>query len=264
MTTNNKNGIILLSNIPVRREPAEQSEMVTQLLFGDTFQCDEKQGNWLHICNDYDNYEGWVSENTVTFIDDVTYKQIIENKSATVASLHATLEDDNGNITHILQGGSLPNYDFEKKTVTIGKQLFTFNGEIVTPQENIREKIGEYSKMYENAPYLWGGKTLYGIDCSGFTQVIAKLVGIKLERDASQQIQAGKTVAFTEQGQCGDLAFFDNEEGNITHVGILLDKQTIIHASGRVRIDRIDQQGIYNRELQRYTHKLRTIKNIID
>ncbi len=246
MTTNTTYAIALLSNIPVRKEPAEQSEMVTQL------------------CNDYDNYEGWVSDNTVTFIEDENYRILAQTPTAIVASLHATLEDNEGKTTHILQGSSLPNYDAKTHSFTVANRTFRFKGEIINPQENTRETLREFALNYQNAPYLWGGKTLYGIDCSGFTQLMAKLVGIKLQRDASQQIQTGKTVAFVEQGQCSDLAFFDNDEGNITHVGILLDSRTIIHASGKVRIDHIDQQGIYNQELQRYTHKLRTIKNIID
>ena len=117
--------------------------------------------------------------------------------------------------------------------------------------------------MYLNAPYLWGGKSPFGIDCSGFTQMVYKLNGYKLLRDASQQSKQGDALSFIEESEPGDLAFFDNEEGNIIHVGIMMEDNYIIHASGKVRIDRLDHLGIYNSEANRHTHKLRVIKKII-
>ncbi|MNL48577.1 Gamma-D-glutamyl-L-lysine endopeptidase [compost metagenome] len=118
-------------------------------------------------------------------------------------------------------------------------------------------------KMFLNAPYLWGGRSILGIDCSGFTQVCYKILGIKLKRDAYQQADQGELVSFINEGKLGDLAFFDNAEGRITHVGILINSHQIIHASGRVRIDSIDHQGIFNEETQQYSHKLRIIKRIL-
>jgi cell wall-associated NlpC family hydrolase len=114
-----------------------------------------------------------------------------------------------------------------------------------------------------NAPYMWGGRSPFGIDCSGFTQAVYKLKRIKLLRDASQQSTLGEPLSFLTEAEPGDLAFFDNEEGLISHVGIITDQQHIIHASGKVRIDRIDHEGIYNDEEKRYTHLLRIIKRII-
>jgi cell wall-associated NlpC family hydrolase len=117
--------------------------------------------------------------------------------------------------------------------------------------------------MYLNAPYLWGGVTPFGIDCSGFTQMVYKLNGYKLKRDASQQATQGEALSFIEESEAGDLAFFDNEEGKIIHVGIIMSDNYIIHASGKVRIDRIDHLGIYNVDTERHTHKLRVIKKIV-
>lgn len=121
-----------------------------------------------------------------------------------------------------------------------------------------------YEKKYLNAPYLWGGRSIFGIDCSGFIQIVFKMAGIMLPRDSSQQIEKGEIINFLEEARQGDLAFFEDEEGTIIHVGILIDNQTIIHASGKVRIDKIDHNGIYNKELQKYTHKLRLVKRIIE
>ena len=116
---------------------------------------------------------------------------------------------------------------------------------------------------YLNAPYLWGGKTPFGIDCSGFTQMVYKLNGYRILRDASQQATQGEALSFIEESEPGDLAFFDNSEGHITHVGIIMPNNYIIHAHGKVRIDRLDHSGIYNEEKRQHTHKLRVIKKII-
>ena len=101
-----------------------------------------------------------------------------------------------------------------------------------------------------------------GMDCSGFSQVVHRIVGNDLPRDASQQVELGDTISFVEEAQAGDLAFFDNEEGNITHVGICLGGGDIIHASGSVRIDKLDHIGIFNADKGTYSHKLRVIKRI--
>jgi cell wall-associated NlpC family hydrolase len=121
----------------------------------------------------------------------------------------------------------------------------------------------ENALIYLNAPYLWGGRSPFGIDCSGFTQLVYRLQGIKLPRDAYQQAEVGNTLSFIEESEEGDLAFFDNTEGKIIHVGIIMKNNYIIHASGKVRIDRIDQQGIFNSSLKTHTHKLRLIKSIV-
>ncbi len=257
-------GIVLLSMIPVRYEPAERSEMVTQLLFGDTFTVIEREGSWLHIRNDYDGYEGWVYERTVFLLSKADYQEISNGKTAIAASFNAIVTEEGKAPIHIVQGSSLPNYDTNSKSLKIGERTFHFKGNTVKSSSDTRKAMVDWGKSYLNTPYLWGGKSPYGIDCSGFTQQVAKLVGITLPRDASQQVKIGKNIGFLAQSQVGDLAFFDNEEGQIIHVGLLLDKNRIIHASGQVRIDSIDQEGIYNTDLKRYTHKLRTIKNIVD
>jgi cell wall-associated NlpC family hydrolase len=125
-----------------------------------------------------------------------------------------------------------------------------------------KEQLIETALMYLNAPYLWGGKTPFGIDCSGFTQMVYRLNGFKLMRDASEQAKQGDALSFIEESTPGDLAFFDNKEGAITHVGIIMENNHIIHAHGKVRIDRLDQTGIYNADLRTYSHKLRVIKSI--
>jgi cell wall-associated NlpC family hydrolase len=140
--------------------------------------------------------------------------------------------------------------------------MYQFNGR-TTPGFVKKNKLVENSLIFLNAPYLWGGRSPLGIDCSGFTQIVYRLQGVHLPRDAYQQSEIGSTLSFIEESEPGDLAFFDNIEGKITHVGIILEDNHIIHSSGKVRIDRIDQQGIFNSEKGNHTHKLRIIKSII-
>ena len=125
-----------------------------------------------------------------------------------------------------------------------------------------KNKLRQNALIILNAPYVWGGRSPLGIDCSGLTQIVYRLQGIDLPRDAYQQAKVGTTLSFIEESEVGDLAFFDDKEGKVIHVGIILEDNHIIHASGKVRIDRIDQQGIFNSEIGKHTHKLRLIKSI--
>ena len=144
----------------------------------------------------------------------------------------------------------------------INTSKYSFEGIKVCGQKP-KSDLVKTAFMYLNAPYLWGGKTPFGIDCSGFTQMVYKLNGYSLLRDASQQATQGEALSFIEESEAGDLAFFDNDEGVITHVGIIMEDNYIIHSSGKVRIDRLDHLGIFNPDTQRHTHKLRVIKKYI-
>ncbi|MEX2380321.1 MAG: C40 family peptidase, partial [Vicingaceae bacterium] len=152
---------------------------------------------------------------------------------------------------------------FKNNRIQIDKDVWKFEGiSADTKKKQPKSKITDYALMLLNAPYQWGGRSPFGIDCSGFIQIIYKLIGISLPRDASQQAEVGQALSFIEEAEEGDLAFFDNEEGQITHVGIILENNRIIHASGMVRIDQLDHQGIYNQEIKNYTHRLRLISKI--
>ena len=253
-------GICNLSIVPCRKEPSDKSEMVTQLLFGDHFEVLEDKKSWTLIRIAYDGYECWIDKKQFLPLNDV--KGISDSTSAVTTDLVQLAEDENGNMISILLGSSLPK--FKDKSFSLGKQKYSFEGEITFPFSKKKEhSIGEASKWYLNVPYLWGGRSPFGLDCSGFTQMVFKLNGIKLKRDAHQQAEEGKTLSFLEEAQQGDLAFFDNEDGKIVHVGILVGKEKIIHASGKVRIDKLDHQGIYNAEMKKYTHRLRVVKRFI-
>lgn len=251
-------GICNLAIVPVRAEASDRSEQVSQLLFGEHFKIIEMTAKWVQVEIAYDSYIGWIDSKQYQAISEEQY-QILNNTPIVLnADLVEYITTPNNQLTSITLGASLSFLDNEE--INISK--YTFEGLKVCGEKSKSDLI-KTAFMYLNAPYLWGGKTPFGIDCSGFTQMVYKLNGYKLLRDASQQATQGEALSFIEESEPGDLAFFDNEEGNIIHVGIMMENNYIIHASGKVRIDRLDHLGIYNADVNRHTHKLRVIKKII-
>ncbi|WP_418513179.1 NlpC/P60 family protein [Corallibacter sp.] len=246
-------GICNLSIVPLRFEPSDKSELVSQVLYGDYFKVLEQRKNWSRIRLAFDNYEGWIDNKQYLEILEDQYSFLNKETLKVSTDLVEFIQDSNQQLYPIplgacLNGLSLLNHTYDGNTTSSKKE---------------KESLINTAFMYLNAPYLWGGKTPFGIDCSGFTQMVYKLNGYKLLRDASQQATQGEALSFIEESDPGDLAFFDNAEGDIVHVGIIMKDNFIIHAHGKVRIDRLDHSGIYNAELRKHTHKLRVIKKII-
>ena len=251
-------GICNLNSIPLRIEALDTSEMVSQVLFGEHFTVLETKKQWLYVKLAFDGYRGWIDSKQVEEISKDYFDSLEQNSSFYLNEL-LNFTALNNTFIPLSMGATLP--DFKKNTFSINKRSYQIDADIL--EVNVtKEKVVETAFMYLNAPYLWGGKTPFGIDCSGFTQMVYKMNGFKLYRDASQQAKQGEVLSFIEESEPGDLAFFDNKEGNITHVGIILANNYIIHASGKVRLDRLDQSGIYNEDTKRHTHKLRMIKKM--
>ncbi len=250
-------GFCHLSVIPVRDIPSDYSQMSTQLLFGDCFIVLDKKENWLQINNTYDDYIGWIDA-----------KQQIEINREEFDRLKNLVFTNDKSGTFISNNESYALIPASTFSSNIKFSAGSFNFETNLPLLPFLfkriEEIPSIALSYLNAPYLWGGKTPYGIDCSGFTQSVYKIAGIKLKRDSSQQALQGQALSFLSEAKPGDLLFFDNIDEIITHVGILLEPNKIIHASGKVKIDLIDHQGIYNIETKSYSHKLRLIKTFRD
>lgn len=251
--------------VPMRAEPTHRSELVNQMLFGELFHTVGKtrNGAWLEIKLAHDNYVGWVDANQVTEISTDTFKELTKQEAAySTQVMDLCLCTSTNKTTFIIPGCRFPLQPGSDE-FRINNQVFEFNGPVNRKRIG-REEMLELAYSYLNAPYLWGGRTPLGIDCSGFTQIIYRLAGYNIPRDASQQATIGNVLSFIEESRPGDLAFFDNEEGRITHVGIVMPNNQIIHASGKVRIDGLDQYGIYNREIRQHTHRLRLMKEIAD
>jgi hypothetical protein len=255
-------GLCLLSVVPVRQYPEDQSELVTQLLFGETFTIEkDKNAKWLKIKCTLDNYEGWIDAKQAQLISQQEYNKIQQANTYSLELMQPAMADNFS--LPLLLGSSLPN--FNGFYFRLAGTRYDFSGQVIDPSQLTitREIILKIARKYLHAPYLWGGRSPFGIDCSGFVQVVFKMAGYNLWRDASQQAQQGETVAFIQEALPADLAFFENKKGKVTHVGIILPDNQIIHASGQVRIDKIDQFGIFNENTQQYSHSLRCLKRIL-
>ncbi|MEL6863294.1 MAG: C40 family peptidase [Bacteroidota bacterium] len=254
-------GICPLSVVPIRSSASDKSEMVSQLLFGEMVEFLEKKGSWTKIRCLWDNYIGWVDVKQVKAINHRDFERYSGQYAYSLELVQAAMAE--GHCLPLTIGATLPNYDGIK--FHLNGSSFTFSGQAISPLEvkPSAELILKIARRYLYAPYLWGGRSPMGIDCSGFTQIVFKMVGMGLPRDAAQQVERGKLIDFIEMAQPADLAFFENKKGRITHVGLLMPENRIIHASGQVRIDRIDHFGIFNEDKQKYTHRLRVVKRIL-
>jgi cell wall-associated NlpC family hydrolase len=252
-----KFGITTLSIVPLRKQAAHASEQVSQLLFGETYNILNKQNNWLLVQCSYDGYEGWISLAQHCELSEKEFNGIEQSEIAVALDLLCSAASSHYAIP-ITAGSSLPYFD--GMNFKILKEKFIYNGQALQNGAKNPAIFEKVAMRYLNAPYLWGGRSPVGIDCSGFTQIVYKFIGISLLRDAYQQAQQGNIVNFAQEAHPGDLAFFANDEGKIIHTGIVLKDNKIIHASGKVRIDKFDHIGIYHLGQERYTHKLKIIK----
>lgn len=233
-------GICRYSTVCVKKEASHTSELVTELLFNDLYEIIDNQGEWLKIKMEYDGYEGWISKKQHQEIPEAAFNTLKAKSWGTTCK---------------------PVEVFDGKVLSFGTTIYLSDGEgILTADSN---KMVSNGLCLLDTPYRWGGRTIFGIDCSGFVQLCAKSVGIKLPRDASQQASYGDEVYFLTEAQPGDLAFFEDDEHRIVHTGIVMEGERILHASGKVRIDALDQTGIFNRETGKHTHFLAAIKRII-
>lgn len=244
--------------VPLRIGPTHKSEMLSQILFGEKYRIIDEAGHWMKVETLFDNYSGWIDKDHLQHSDDqsgiaghVIKKTLLCYKS-------------DGTKLILEAGCEIYSPDAEKGIFSVGKNTYIFDDPLSALSTEIKESLADTAMKFINSPYLWGGRIASGIDCSGFTQLVYKLHGIRISRDSRNQAEEGEVVNFLEEARPGDLVFFDDEFGRITHTGLIISGGLVIHASGRVRVDIIDHQGIYKKEIKGYSHKLRTIRRVIE
>ncbi|MCF8302311.1 MAG: C40 family peptidase [Bacteroidales bacterium] len=258
-----KYAVCSLNIVPVRSDPSEKAEMSSQWLFGELAEVISEFRDWLEIKMQDDSYTGWIDRKQATIISPAQFDELKHLPAMiTIDPVSTVLNAYNRYYTYLPAGSILRNttdhsFEFPDEKLTCTGAIKPLKSKAKT------EEVVERSFGFLNAGYLWGGKTVFGMDCSGYMQALFKTAGIMLKRDASEQVKQGEAINLVEEARAGDLLFFDNPEGKIVHIGMHIGHNKIIHASGKVRIDFIDHQGIYNRQLKKYTHNLRVIKRIV-
>lgn len=272
-------GISLYSVIPVRAEAREGAEQNTQILFGETFDILEEQPRWLRVRLHLDGQEGWVDAKMATPMSQAefkTYRADYSSAAIVAMPMAYAVSENNGQTIPLTAGTRLVKYcitssqpSAQGREIKIGRFEVLGVGFRIDPGMVISKSLDlneqnllQAVRFFLNIPYLWGGKNAMGMDCSGFTQVIMSLFGKPLKRNASEQVTQGRKIADVSKVHAGDLLFFDHEDGKICHVGIAIDSERVIHCSGRVKVEKLDSNGIFNAETGEYSHHLVSIRRV--
>ena len=258
-------GISEFSIVPVRKDPSHRTEMLTQILFGERFNILDKIKEWTYIELLFDGSHGWVENSSIKELNIEEYNLLTDNEPVILPGIFVAQSIDLPLLSRItlMPGSEIFGLSSQMDEFSFAGKNYKLDFSVEIKSETNRDSIIDTAKTYMNSPYLWGGKSPCGTDCAGFVQMVYKINGISLPRVVEQQPDKGITLSFVEEAQPGDIAFFDDDRGQIKHVGLLLEKNQIIHASSTVRIDKFDHQGIYREEYDQYTHKLRVVKRML-
>jgi gamma-D-glutamyl-L-lysine dipeptidyl-peptidase len=243
--------------VPLRSGPSHKTEMLSQILFGEKYTVIDKAGSWMKIEPVFDKYMGWID------MDHLQHSPVEGSTCGHVLNRSLLCYKTDKTKMVLEAGCEVFNPDFEDKLFFVGNNKYTTGREFSNNYISTNDSITDTAMKFINSPYIWGGRVPSGLDCSGLTQLVYKIQGIPIPRDSWQQAEKGINIDFIDQTEPGDLVFFDNDKSRIAHVGMILSRGLVIHASGRVRIDSIDHQGIFKPEINGYSHKLRTIKRIL-
>ena len=241
-------GIVNLNLVPVRKKNNAKSEMISQLFFGELIEITSRKKNWSLVVSNIDKYIGWIRTSHFLAISKSDYIKL-NNKKKIFSNTEISISNKKIKKYTIPSGSLISNCNYLGFSYDLNNEKFN--------------SIEEISMTFLNAPYLWGGKTKFGTDCSGFVQTVFKIYGKILPRDAYEQALEGVEVTSLKKSKTGDLAFFGKKINVITHVGIIISTNKIIHSSGTVRIDKINDNGIFHPDLKEISHDLKLIRRII-
>lgn len=242
----------------VRKAPMQEAEMTSQLLFGEAVELISSHDEWVEVLCIYDGYTGFCMRNQLVQVS----KEIASQDQVPLVQTWSGVMIVNAVPMHVPFGSAIPG--MQKGEAVWGDNRIRSSSKLVMEGAYVfdEESIRQVAFTFLNTAYLWGGRSVFGIDCSGFVQLLMRFFGKHLPRDTSNQSMLGEDLGFLQEARCGDLAYFDNEEGKIIHVGLLLNDHEIIHAAGKVRVDGIDGAGIIHSESAERTHRLRVIKRL--
>lgn len=243
--------------VPLRSGPSHRAEMLSQVLFGEKYEIIDTIGHWLKVKTCFDDFTGWIDG------DHIQHYQAVGESCGHVLNKALACRKSDGSALILEPGCEIYSPDFEEKTFTAGNELFHAGKEFNNSFIATSDSLADTALKFINSPYIWGGRIPSGIDCSGLTQLVYKIHGEAIPRNSYQQAEKGREITFIDESVPGDLVFFDDEKGKITHVGMIFSRGLVIHGSGRVRIDAIDHQGIFKQETGKYSHHLRVIRRLL-
>lgn len=257
-----KFGYCALSCIPVRKTPDLVSEMISQVLFAESFEVLETQSRYLRVRLAYDNYEGWIDSRQVTALSDRDFEWLQDDGHHAIAADPMCAASNGKRSLSLVRGTRLPGYGDGK--FVLPDETWWCRGAVHQKPHLDLEDFQETVGAYEHTPYLWGGRSSYGIDCSGLVQMAYGAFGVKLPRDSSQQRECGQAIEALFDTKPGDLAFFGSSLDGSSHVGIVMPDQRIMHASASVRLDPLHSDGIHHAETDELTHVFKCYRRVVD
>ncbi len=242
--------------LPIRKSPSHRSEMISQILFGERYNVTEKAGNWLRVTTLFDSFTGWIDGTQALS------SEWHSGSSGIITANKVNCEKPDRSIVTLYHGSEILDLDIQTGKFNCQEEEWMLLDNPYEVTSGSETTIVDDAIKFLNTPYLWGGRTMAGIDCSGLTQIVFKMHGIALPRNSSDQSLCGEIIDFIEEALPGDILFFSGEGESISHAGILIREGRILHSSGSVRIDTVDHQGIWNEQQGLYTHRLRIIRRV--
>ena len=245
------------------KEQLHNSAVVTQALMGESCPIIDSTDKWYNI-RQWDGYEGWI------YYFNGIDSEVEYNPTLAMQDMFGTvLSPEKDKIISNLVLGCNAQAEQQQNGYKIilpdGRSGFSYNNFGLNKKQTNREEIVKTAIRFLGIPYMWGGKTSYGMDCSGLVQTVFKTNGIKLPRDSNKQAEFfTKYIIDEENIQNGDLLFF-SENGRITHVAISTGGLNFINARGFVQEESIDEKSPkFNRNLRNLFLHAASIKNIIN